>query len=373
MATAIGRNARPASVAVKCCTCCMNNDRNAYIAYGANPNAAEATFITAKCRSVNIRTGSMGDARCHSTITKTVNSTAAPARAIRAVTSRQPVSPNRISPNERVPNADMPSTCPGRSNAVSAGSDDSGTTRTVPMNPTIPTGTPAQNMAGQPYASIRKPPSTGPAANPTADAAAHTPIRRARSAGSVNVWVKMDNDPGMSMEAPTPWTTRPTMRLGSPVAKAHSTEPNRNSPTPNRNTRLRPKRSPRAPPVSINADRQMAKALTTHCRPARLVPRSSSIAGRATLTMLMLMMAMKLTSASVARMALPTFLRMHRLSLQLRNREKMQKSTMGAYSRCGSRHTPAASRSDARRYESCRWSTESGDNHAFAPCRRPTP
>ena len=83
---------------------------------------------------------------------------------------------------------------------------------------------------------------------------------------------------------PMPWTTRKAISMPPDTERAQPTEASVKTATPAAKMRLRPKRSPSAPPAGINAARASAYALTIHSRP--LGDRCSSrwMAGSATLT-----------------------------------------------------------------------------------------
>ncbi len=60
----------------------------------------------------------------------------------------------------------------------------------------------------------------------------------------------MASDPGVSSAPPTPCNARPAISRPASGAIAHRSEATANHTTPMTNTRLRPYRSPSAPPTS---------------------------------------------------------------------------------------------------------------------------
>ena len=69
------------------------------------------------------------------------------------------------------------------------------------------------------------------------------PIARARSAGSVKVFVMIDIATGLSIEPPTAWSMRNATSQPSPGARLQSSEPSVNSASPVWKVRRRPTRS----------------------------------------------------------------------------------------------------------------------------------
>ncbi len=90
--------------------------------------------------------------------------------------------------------------------------------------------------------------------------------------------------PGTSSAPPAPCTARATISSWMLDARPHHSEAAVNSTTPMENTRLRPKRSPAAPPTSSSAPRKSAKDSTTHCASDTVAPKSACKAGSAMLT-----------------------------------------------------------------------------------------
>ena len=116
------------------------------------------------------------------------------------------------------------------------------------------TATPAsiQNSPCHPVTSTSTPPSSGPAAAPTAAAAPHRDT--ARSWASPSLATESRLRPQARMVAPAaPWMTRPAITMPPEPASAISTHDATNSSRPSWKTRLRPKTSPSEPDVTITA------------------------------------------------------------------------------------------------------------------------
>ena len=107
----------------------------------------------------------------------------------------------------------------------------------------IPTGMFTQNTPRQSTASTSTPPSTGPIAMLSPNTPPHTPIARARSAGSVKVLVMIDIATGLSIDPPTACSIRNATSQPSPGATLHSSEPSVNTASPAWKVRRRPTRS----------------------------------------------------------------------------------------------------------------------------------
>ena len=80
--------------------------------------------------------------------------------------------------------------------------------------------------------------------------AAQMPMAAPRSF-PLKVAVMMDRDPGSSMAAPSPCTARNPTRVPVEPESPHRRDPNENRTNPDMKNRLRPYRSPSAPPVSM--------------------------------------------------------------------------------------------------------------------------
>ena len=82
-----------------------------------------------------------------------------------------------------------------------------------------------QKIDRHPTEVTSSPPTTGPRAMDTPTTAAQTPMAWARSRGSVKVLVMIDMATGFSIEPPTAWTMRKTIRVARLGARLHSSEP----------------------------------------------------------------------------------------------------------------------------------------------------
>ncbi len=130
-------------------------------------------------------------------------------------------------------------------------SRDSRTTIQARVAPTNPIGTFTKKMLCQLTCSTSHPPMSGPRAMASPDMAAQMPMAAPRSL-PVNVAVMIESVPGRSIAAPSPWTARNAMSWSMLWDSPQASEPRTNTPRPVRKKRLRPYRSPSAPPVSMN-------------------------------------------------------------------------------------------------------------------------
>ena len=117
-----------------------------------------------------------------------------------------------------------------------------------------PTATPAsiQNSPCQPVMSTRTPPSSGPAAAPTAAAAPHSDTNFSRWSPDVATVRRLR--PQARIVAPAaPWISRPAITMPPDSASAISTHEITKSARPSWKTFLRPSTSPSEPDVMITA------------------------------------------------------------------------------------------------------------------------
>ena len=142
----------------------------------------------------------------------------------------------------------------------------------------------AQKIPRQPTELTRPPPSTGPRAMLRPSTEPQTPIARPRSARSVKVLVMMDMATGLSMDPPTPCSTRKATSQPRPGARLHSQEPRVKVASPAWKTVRRPMRSPSAPASSMRLASTIVYAAIVHCRPATEACSWRPIDGTATLT-----------------------------------------------------------------------------------------
>ena len=163
-------------------------------------------------------------------------------------------------------------------------------------------GTLTQKTNRQPAASTNAPPTTGPIARLMPLTPPHTPIARARSRGSVNVFVMIDTATGLSIEPPTACNMRKAIshpRLG---ASPHNSELTVKMARPVWNMRRRPYRSAVAPESISSPASTRTYASTVHWRPDIDAPRSRPIEGSATLTIVLSSPTMNKLMQQVARM-----------------------------------------------------------------------
>jgi hypothetical protein len=83
----------------------------------------------------------------------------------------------------------------------------------------------------------------------------------------VKVFVMMDMATGLSMDPPTAWSMRNTMRRPRLGARLHSNDPAAKTERPMTNVRLRPSRSAVEPDNIKRLAKTRVYASTTHCRP----------------------------------------------------------------------------------------------------------
>ena len=114
---------------------------------------------------------------------------------------------------------------------------------------TITTGTLIRNTEPHQKCSSRNPPINGPNAAPAPAIAAHAPMARARSLGSVKMLVSNDRVAGMISAAPMPMNARVKINMVALSASADAADPTPNTTSPMLNAPRRPNRSPRLPAV----------------------------------------------------------------------------------------------------------------------------
>ena len=126
---------------------------------------------------------------------------------------------------------------------------DSARRHRASTNSTIPTGTLIQKIDCHDHPLVTAPPTSGPAATATPPMAPHTPsawfLRSGRTAAESKV-----SDSGMMSAPPAPCTARAVTSQPTVGDSAAAAEAPVKMTRPARNIRRRPKRSPRAAPVS---------------------------------------------------------------------------------------------------------------------------
>ena len=174
--------------------------------------------------------------------------------------------------------------CPGTSRRRARWPRDSGTKAATSTTAMTTRGALSQNTARQSRIATSAPPMTGPAAMLSPNTDPQTPIAFARSLGSGIAFTTIANATGLSIEAPTPWSTRAATKSSADGAKAHRVDAIPNVTRPVRNTRRRPHLSAIAPEVMSRLANAIVYASTTHSSARVLAPRSAPISGRATFT-----------------------------------------------------------------------------------------
>ena len=104
-------------------------------------------------------------------------------------------------------------------------------------------------MERHPIVVTKTPPTTGPRAKETPTTAPQIPTAWARSRGMVKVFVMIDIATGFSMDPPTAWTMRKTMRVSRLGARLQSSEPAAKVISPMTKVRRRPRRSAVEPEI----------------------------------------------------------------------------------------------------------------------------
>ena len=126
-------------------------------------------------------------------------------------------------------------------------SRSSGSRRAPTMSRTASTGRLIRNTEPHQKRSSSTPPTIGPTAAPPAAIALHKPMARVRSRATVKIERMMASVDGMMVAPPTPMSTRAAMSHSADGAKAASAEARPKIAQPASSTRLRPRRSLRAP------------------------------------------------------------------------------------------------------------------------------
>ena len=148
--------------------------------------------------------------------------------------------------------------------------------------------------------STTAPPTSGPIATPRPEIPDHRPSTSPRlpagnaSESSVSV-------SGMTAAAPAPWTARAAISTPVVGASAAAAEATVKTPSPIANMRRRPKRSPRAAPVSSSTAKDSVYALTVHSSDWIVAPRSSRMLGSAVVTTRLSSTTMKSATETIAK------------------------------------------------------------------------
>ena len=142
----------------------------------------------------------------------------------------------------------------------------------------IPIGTLSQKIQCQEMPSTTAPPTTGPNAIARPPIPPHAPSATPRLSGGTAA-DRMVSVSGITIAPPSPCTARATFNISTLGASAAATEPSVKIAIPIANMRRRPKRSPRAAPVSKRTANVSVYALTVHSRLASDASRSVRMTG----------------------------------------------------------------------------------------------
>ena len=186
-------------------------------------------------------------------------------------------------PNTSPPNSSTDSTAPTTSMPFARASFDSATATAIPMNTAIPSGMLMPNAHRHEKSVVSHPPRSGPTAAMPPIVEPHTANAMPRSRPR-KVALITERVVGRIMAPPTPCTRRARMSSSPVGASAASTDEPAKTTTPTSMRRLRPKRSARLPNSSSNDANTRVYASCTHCTSVDEMPRSSTIEGTATLT-----------------------------------------------------------------------------------------
>ncbi|XNL76543.1 hypothetical protein K8Z49_39430 [Actinomadura madurae] len=126
------------------------------------------------------------------------------------------------------------------------------TSRNSPAITSAQTGAFTSITQRQPGPSVRRPPSSTPAAEAAAPTPPQTPSALLRSPPSLNMVVRIDRAPGSISAAPAPWASRAPISIPDVVARPPAIEESVTSRVPVTTTRRRPSRSASRPPSSMN-------------------------------------------------------------------------------------------------------------------------
>lgn len=162
-------------------------------------------------------------------------------------------------------------------------SRDSLTVSRTPMMIRMPSGMLMPNAHRHENAVVNHPPRSGPTAAmpPMVDPQTAKAMPRSRPR---KVALMSDSVVGRIIAPPTPWTRRAAIRRSPVGARAAATEDRTNSTTPMSMMRRLPKRSASEPKISSSDAKTRVYASCTHWTWVEVMPRSSTIAGIATLT-----------------------------------------------------------------------------------------
>ena len=177
----------------------------------------------------------------------------------------------------------MVSSAPSQSRCTSRRPGAFGTATATSASVASTNGTLMAKIQRHEAASTSQPPASGPITIAIPDHAVHDPIAPPRSSGGKAAMITA-SALGVSSAPNTPCSARPMISTSIVGASAQTSETTPKPPTPIENTRRSPYRSPSEPATRISEPSVSRYAFETHCWPASPPPRSSRIAGSATLT-----------------------------------------------------------------------------------------
>ena len=238
----VGTIASPARPGARASACCRYRAMSTNVdARAAPPSRAAATPVV----SVGDRkrpTGMSGSEARRSVTTKPVPATVATARLSTAGAVPQPPLAASRTPCTRAMVVVASRTAPSASTRGRGPVSSAGSSRRAAAAATKVTGTVTRKLARHPNDPARSPPRTTPAAPPTAEAALHAPMARAR-AGPGEVRSSRDMAAGLNADAPSPCTARARTSTQVWSVVAASTVPAVKTVHPATNMRRRPTRS----------------------------------------------------------------------------------------------------------------------------------
>ena len=154
----------------------------------------------------------------------------------------------RTIPNTRPSSPLLASATPGTSSRF-AGPRLSRSSASAAGASARPTGTFSQKIHCQEKPSTTAPPTTGPSATPSPETPDQMPSASPRLS-ALKASLSRVSESGVMMAAPSPCSARAAMSASVLGASAAAAEASVNTPSPATNTGRRPRRSPRAAPVS---------------------------------------------------------------------------------------------------------------------------
>src|SRR5262245_61059963 len=188
----------------------------------------------------------------------------------------------------------------------------SGTMRGVSASTAAPIGTLTKNTQRQLKTCTIRPPSSSPIAPPAPAIAPHTASARLRSCPSAKVVRMIDSAAGETSAPPSPCRPLAASSMPWDCETPQTNEAPEKSAIPATNSRLLPSRSASRPPSKRNPPKMSVYAFKTQGRFCSENPRSVLIVGSATFTMVASRITMNWATATSARTAFASTLRLGR-------------------------------------------------------------